>query len=221
MARTARRHAVAGQRGRRATSAASGRNGRRAGAVRRLTAAIGWRHHIPATVGEQENTVIDFDMRRGHRGAMTRNLFVAALVALVGLTAPALAQQATLWHVADGDGDGDDGNNDDDSDDDDDDDANGNGIPDDNESGSISADRMEAECQATARPEICLSYFQFNCQYYGFPLACAMANLGGNCYGGDPGQCQYFVGLMQANSACIFGDQSACAYIMQQPIMRQ
>lgn len=154
--------------------------------------------------------MIDFDTRRGNRSAMARSIFGVALVALLGLTAPALAQSSVYGQDADGDGY-------DDAYDDD----NGNGIPDRDEAGGIGADRMEAECQATARPEICLSYFQFNCQYYGFPMACAMANLGSNCYGGDQGQCQYFVGLMQANSACILGDQNACAYLTQQPILRQ
>lgn len=152
--------------------------------------------------------MIDFDTRRGNRSAMARNVFGAVLVMLLGLTAPALAQSSVYGQ--DGDGY-----------DDDDDDDNGNGIPDWQEPGGISADRMEAECQATARPEICLSYYQFNCQYYGFPMACAMANLGSSCYGGDQGQCQYFVGLLQANSACIFGNQNACAYLTQQPILRQ
>lgn len=93
--------------------------------------------------------------------------------------------------------------------------------PDEYDGAGLQPGGLEAECAATARPEICLAYFQLNCRSYGFPMACAMANLGSQCSGGDPGQCQYFLGILQANTACAFGDQNACAYLAQQPLLRQ
>lgn len=97
-------------------------------------------------------------------------------------------------------------------------DANENGTPDANEPGGLNGNRMEAECLATARPQICLMYFQFNCQFYGFPLACNMANLGASCTRGDNQGCQYFVSIVQANRDCYLGNQNACAYIAQQQL---
>jgi hypothetical protein len=98
---------------------------------------------------------------------------------------------------------------------------NGNGVMDGEEGGGPGTGGMEAECLATARPEICLSYFQFNCQYYGFKLACTMANIGNACTSGDQQYCQYFTAILQANKDCYFGNQGACGYLAQQPILRQ
>ncbi len=122
-----------------------------------------------------------------------------ALSALLALGAPALAQQND---GIDNDGDGQIDE------------------PDEYDGGSPGGGQMEASCVATARPEICLNYFRLYCQQYGFANACAMASLGQNCYGGDPGRCQYFVGLLQANSRCSAGDQSACAWLNQQPALQ-
>jgi len=86
--------------------------------------------------------------------------------------------------------------------------------------GSNGNDRLETACMATSETQVCLAYFQFYCNYWGFQKSCAMAQLGSACNGGDPGQCQYFIGLNQANSACFFGDQNACNYLSQQPILQ-
>jgi hypothetical protein len=154
--------------------------------------------------------MIDFATRQGNRRTMTHKLFGATLALLLGLAGQALAPDSV--YAQDSDGDGYDDAYDDD---------NENGVPDSQEGSGPATGNMEAECAATARPDICLTYFQFNCQYYGFPMACAMANLGSSCNGGDQGQCQYFVGILQANTACTFGDQTACAWLSQQPILRQ
>jgi hypothetical protein len=95
-------------------------------------------------------------------------------------------------------------------------DANENGIADAQEPGGLSGNRMEAECLSTARPQICLMYFRFNCQFYGFPLACNMANLGSSCLRDDREGWQYFIGILQANRDCYLGNQNACAYINSQ-----
>ena len=100
-------------------------------------------------------------------------------------------------------------------------DNNGNGLTDEeaeNNHGGAQPGGLQGECIATSRPEICLTYFQFNCQTYGFPMACSLASLGANCNGGDPGQCQYFMGLLRANTACFYGDQNACVYLSQQGV---
>lgn len=81
--------------------------------------------------------------------------------------------------------------------------------------GGLQPNRLEAECQATARPEVCLMYFELWCQQ-GFGQACQMAALGQSCRGGDPGQCQIFVQILQANTACSFGDPNACGWLRSQ-----
>ena len=77
---------------------------------------------------------------------------------------------------------------------------------------------MEATCMAQARVDICL-YFRFNCQR-GFALACRMAAVGQNCFGGNPQQCSYFQQLLIANRACALdGNQQACGYLRQQGLI--
>ncbi len=79
---------------------------------------------------------------------------------------------------------------------------------------------LEAECIATARPEICLAYFELSCQSYGFPLACALTEIGHGCQRGDGRACGYFEDFVRANSACAFGDQASCGWLTQQPLPR-
>jgi hypothetical protein len=75
---------------------------------------------------------------------------------------------------------------------------------------------LEATCLSSADPRYCLPYHQRACQT-GFALACQMANLGQNCAGGDPTQCNYYVQILQANRACnLQGDQQSCAWLQQQ-----
>ena len=136
---------------------------------------------------------------------------LGVLTALVlSISMPALAQSSLFSQDSDGDGISDGYE-----------DMNGNGVPDGFETGGPQGNRMETECLATARPEICLAYFQFNCQYYGFQLACNMAGLGNTCTAGDQQACQYFSAILVANKDCYLGNQNACAYIAQQPLLRQ
>jgi hypothetical protein len=88
--------------------------------------------------------------------------------------------------------------------------------PDEYDGAGLQPGGMEAECQATARAEICLPYFQFHCQTNGFPLACRMAQIGQACLVGDAAGCDYFRAILQANTACSWGDAGACQWIMQQ-----
>ena len=136
---------------------------------------------------------------------------LSILVALIfAISTPAIAQDSLFSQDSDGDGLSDGYE-----------DMNGNGTPDGFEGGAGQGNRMETECLSTARPEICLAYFQFNCQYYGFQLACNMASLGNNCTGGDQQACQYFSAILVANKDCYLGNQQACAYLAQQPLLRQ
>lgn len=79
--------------------------------------------------------------------------------------------------------------------------------------------RMEAICNATAQIEACLFAHNMFCQQFGLAQSCALASIGNNCNGGDPGQCQYYQALMQADMACRFGDQAACGWLGQQPVI--
>ena len=75
---------------------------------------------------------------------------------------------------------------------------------------------MEATCLAQARPNICLAYYRFNCQR-GFAVACRLASIGQNCFGGDQRQCNYFQQLLFANRACALeSNQQACIFLRQQ-----
>lgn len=141
---------------------------------------------------------------------MKRSWLAISVAALFIFTMPALAQQSLYGQDSDGDGLADGYE-----------DANGNGVMDGEEGGGPGTGGMEAECIASARPEICLSYFQLNCQNYGFPLACNMANLGGSCVSGDSQACQYFAAILQANKECYFGSQRSCAFLADQPLLRQ
>jgi hypothetical protein len=88
--------------------------------------------------------------------------------------------------------------------------------PDEYDGAGMSSDRLETECIATARPEVCVTYHQFACQTLGQPAACQFAQMGQNCFGGDPGQCQYYVGLITANRDCYAGNADGCAYLRSQ-----
>ena len=88
--------------------------------------------------------------------------------------------------------------------------------PDEQDEGSLSSDNMETECLTSARPEICIAYHQFACNTQGQQGACQLAQIGQSCYGGDPAQCQYYVGLITANRDCYMGDQNGCAYLQSQ-----
>ncbi len=79
---------------------------------------------------------------------------------------------------------------------------------------------IEAACQTTARVENCLPYHQRACQIDGQALACPVYEIGSHCYGGDPATCQYYMSILQANSACGWGDQAACTWVAQQPFMQ-
>lgn len=75
---------------------------------------------------------------------------------------------------------------------------------------------MESACLAQARVEICMRYYQFNCQR-GFAVACRLAAIGQGCYNGNGQQCQYFQQLLTANRACALdGNQQACMFVRQQ-----
>ena len=88
------------------------------------------------------------------------------------------------------------------------------------EGGGRSMDRMEAICNATADLEACLYSHNMFCYYFSLPRSCALAQIGNNCNGGDPNQCRYYEGLMQANVACaVRGDQDACTWLYRQPVI--
>ena len=75
---------------------------------------------------------------------------------------------------------------------------------------------LESTCMTSADPRYCLPYHQRACQT-GFAVACQMADLGGNCAGGDPQRCNYYVQLLQANRACALqGDQQSCQWLRSQ-----
>ena len=84
--------------------------------------------------------------------------------------------------------------------------------------GSGEMGRLEAVCNATAQIDACLASHNMFCQYFGLPQSCALADIGNNCNGGDPGMCRYYQDLMQVGMACNFGDQAACNWIYQQPV---
>ena len=75
---------------------------------------------------------------------------------------------------------------------------------------------LEAACLTTGRVQNCFDYHRNNCQR-GFALACRLASLGSNCFGGDPNTCNYYISLLRANTACnLDHDQQACAWLQQQ-----
>jgi hypothetical protein len=76
---------------------------------------------------------------------------------------------------------------------------------------------LESACLTTGRVENCVPYHQNACQVYGFPAACKLYSLGRNCFGGDQNTCNYYVQLLQANTACgLDRNQQACAYLKSQ-----
>jgi hypothetical protein len=75
---------------------------------------------------------------------------------------------------------------------------------------------IQAACTTTGRPENCVPYHQNAC-LRGVQQACALYNLGRNCFGGDPNVCNYYLQLIHANTACAMDrDQGACAWLQQQ-----
>jgi hypothetical protein len=82
---------------------------------------------------------------------------------------------------------------------------------------SVAGNMLEATCQTTANPYYCLPYHQRACQVSGFAVACQVYQIGANCQGGDPNLCQYYVQILQANTACSMnGDQNACTWLLGQ-----
>jgi hypothetical protein len=68
--------------------------------------------------------------------------------------------------------------------------------------------RLEAACQVTANFNTCLTYYQLWCSQ-GFQQSCYMQNLANT----NP---QFFQQAINANSACLRGDQNACNWLTQQ-----
>jgi len=96
-------------------------------------------------------------------------------------------------------------------------DNNGNGIPDENEIPSGNISQMEIACISYGELRHCLPYHQMYCHGYGFGDACRLASLGQNCLGGDPGACNYYIGLIAANRDCNARFyQPACDWLSQQ-----
>ena len=82
---------------------------------------------------------------------------------------------------------------------------------------SVQPNMLEATCMTTGNPYYCLPYHQRACQVSGFGAACHLAQLGQNCQGGDPQQCQYYQNILRANTDCnVNGNQQACAWLSQQ-----
>jgi hypothetical protein len=82
---------------------------------------------------------------------------------------------------------------------------------------SVAPNMLEATCLQSADPRYCLPYHQRACQVSGFALACQVYSYGQHCQGGDPHMCQYYVSLLQANTACALnGDQNACGWLQSQ-----
>ncbi|MCC7319412.1 MAG: hypothetical protein IT542_00380 [Rubellimicrobium sp.] len=79
----------------------------------------------------------------------------------------------------------------------------------------VDPNALEVQCATSANWQYCLPYHQRACQT-GFALACNLASLGQNCQGGDPRQCQYYVDILRANTACLSGDQAGCAWLRAQ-----
>ena len=90
--------------------------------------------------------------------------------------------------------------------------------PDEYDGGSPGMGQTEALCVATARLDYCLTAHNMYCRQFGLPGPCALAQIGNNCNGGDPRQCQYYQELIRANTACAGGDPNACAWLGRQPV---
>ena len=76
---------------------------------------------------------------------------------------------------------------------------------------------LESTCLTSASPYYCLPYHQRACEVSGFASACAIYRYGAQCNGGDPGACNYYVGLLQANRACVLeGNGQACSFLQSQ-----
>jgi hypothetical protein len=76
---------------------------------------------------------------------------------------------------------------------------------------------LESACLTTGRIENCVPYHQRACQIQGVQPACRLYDMGRNCFGGDQNRCNYYVGLLRANTSCnLDRNQAACAYLRQQ-----
>lgn len=98
-------------------------------------------------------------------------------------------------------------------------DLNGNGRLDGYDGRGPQAGGMEVECLTTARPEVCLAYFQFTCRFYGFQMACGLAAMGRTCSDEMAPECRDYRNVLQANKDCYFGSVAACAWVS--PVLRQ
>lgn len=99
-------------------------------------------------------------------------------------------------------------------------DINDNGVIDGAEDGGPSIGGMAEDCLSTAGSDVCLGYFQFNCQFYGFTFACDMTRLGEMCDGDLTDGCKQFVSILAGNKSCFLGDQVACTWVAQQGLPR-
>ena len=89
------------------------------------------------------------------------------------------------------------------------------------EPGGPQGNRVETECLAHGPTVIFLTFFHVQLPVaVASRLPCNMAGLGNTCTGGDQQACQYFSTIVQANKDCYLGNQDACAYIAQQPLLR-
>lgn len=71
---------------------------------------------------------------------------------------------------------------------------------------------LESTCLTIASPNYCLPHHQRACEVRGFQTACAIYQFGAQCNGGDPWACEYYVGLLEANRACVLdGNGQACS----------
>jgi hypothetical protein len=66
----------------------------------------------------------------------------------------------------------------------------------------------DAACQATAQFNYCQASVSIGCRVQGFPYACRLLQLSYS----NPGQFQQ---LMNAQRACLYGNQQACAFLQQ------
>jgi len=96
-------------------------------------------------------------------------------------------------------------------------DDNGNGIADQDEVPSGNISQLEVACVSYGTVNHCLAYHMLFCQSYGMQDACRPAAIGQNCQGGDPGACNFYIALIEANRDCNARFyQPACDWLSQQ-----